>query len=443
MPLRKPQRGSGAAQASTAAVETDGAIGMAVDVAVDPESTEIRWPEDAAMRIVSRRYHLHFPGLVYIATTVMLAFGAVQSQNNLLFWAFGIAVAGLLISGIVSGSALMGLQMARLGVSESPVGRTTFMRYALRNRNRFFPAMALNIEELDVNSDPAPGAKSDPRVAPLSLPAGACELVAARTVVDCQTRALAKRRGRGSLRRVRVWTTYPFGLTRKSVTFEGPKSILVLPHVPRLKNGALDRILGADQRGVLTAATRGVSDEFWSLREYQIGDPTRSIAWKASARSGQLIVRQTAALTPVRLWVRIGELTDEAFETAVTLAAGMIRQADELGWSMGLWIPGSGVLIVPGQGQRHVHSLMRALAVASPRSLARASGAGPKSGDAVISIVGGRVSQEAQGGRASIGVDDAAELLEKGESLTPAPAVKARERSGLWSLLAGREAGGS
>jgi hypothetical protein len=57
------------------------------------EAAGVGFPSDTAMRVVSRRYHLHFPGLVYIATTVMLAFGAVQSQNNLLFWAFGIAVA--------------------------------------------------------------------------------------------------------------------------------------------------------------------------------------------------------------------------------------------------------------------------------------------------------------------------------------------------------------
>src|ERR1041385_4840021 len=57
-----------------------------------------------------RRYHFHGPGLVYILVTLFIAMGAINSQNNLLFAALGLAIGGLLISGIISGGALLGVR---------------------------------------------------------------------------------------------------------------------------------------------------------------------------------------------------------------------------------------------------------------------------------------------------------------------------------------------
>jgi uncharacterized protein (DUF58 family) len=382
------------------------------------EAAGVGFPSDTAMRVVSRRYHLHFPGLVYIATTVMLAFGAVQSQNNLLFWAFGIAVAGLLISGIVSGSSLMGLELARTGVSEAPAGQTQVIRYVVLNHGRVFPAMALNIEELDA----APRGKGDAAVT--SFPVGCCELVAPRSTAEAIASSRALRRGRGTLRRVRVWTTYPFGLTRKSVTFERAAETIVLPHAPRVRAEAIRRLISADQRGVSTSAARGISDEFWALREYRPGDPMRQIAWKASARTGQLVVRQTTALSPVRLWIEVGPHEADRMERAISLAAGVISCAAGLGWAMGLYIPGSAVCIAPHDGHRHAGVLMRGLALAGEPT-ERAPGPGPKLGEAVLRIGDGPSPGR---NRTSISIEQAASLLAPGESLTPpAPATGSQD----------------
>lgn len=387
-----------------------------------PDLTPDEFPKELGMRVVSRRYHLHVPGLVYIATTVMLAFGAVHSQNNLIFWAFGIAVAGLLISGIVSGSSLMGLEMARLGVSESPAGQTTTIRYVLRNHGRVFPAMALNIEELDVQGI----TESTP--SPVSPPAGSCELVAPRSNALAHASAGALRRGRGRLCRVRVWTTYPFGLTRKSVTFEHATEFLVLPRIPRVRADALRELVNADKRGVATASSRGISDEFWALREYREGDPTRNIAWKPSARTGQLIVRQTAALTPVRLWIEIGPHDDERFEQAIRLAAGLIASGSKLGWAIGLSLPNAGICIAPHDSQRQLPLLLRALAVATQDNT-RPAAPGPKLGEAVLRI--GADNATSTRHRRVIGIEAAGSLLEPGESLIDAASAAPSPSAGL------------
>ena len=51
---------------------------------------------------VRRRYRLRFPAYIYMLVTVFIAVGAFNSQNNLLFWAFGLSLAAMVVSGILS-----------------------------------------------------------------------------------------------------------------------------------------------------------------------------------------------------------------------------------------------------------------------------------------------------------------------------------------------------
>ena len=59
-------------------------------------------------RELKRRYHLHIPGFVYVALVLIIAVAAMNSQNNLLFWIFGVLFSGLLVSGILSGWMMLG-----------------------------------------------------------------------------------------------------------------------------------------------------------------------------------------------------------------------------------------------------------------------------------------------------------------------------------------------
>jgi hypothetical protein len=48
----------------------------------------------SGQRVGQRRYHFRYAGLIYIGVTVFIAIGALNSQNNLLFWAWGWRSAG-------------------------------------------------------------------------------------------------------------------------------------------------------------------------------------------------------------------------------------------------------------------------------------------------------------------------------------------------------------
>ncbi|WP_298329639.1 DUF58 domain-containing protein [Haloactinopolyspora sp.] len=99
------------------------------------------------------------------------------------------------------------------------------------------------------------------------------------------------RRGDRHADRVTIRTFGPLGLGGRQSWRHVPWSVRVLPafrarrHLP----SRLARLREIDGRSAVR--TRGAGTEFDSLREYVIGDDTRSIDWRATARGGGVVVR--------------------------------------------------------------------------------------------------------------------------------------------------------
>ncbi|MDN4614338.1 DUF58 domain-containing protein [Leifsonia sp. F6_8S_P_1B] len=118
----------------------------------------------------------------------------------------------------------------------------------------------------------------------------------------------------------------PLGLLRRTVTWTEQETIHVHPRtvrLPLLESGRL-RDLEGDASGDI--ADSGLS--FHALREYVPGDDRRSVHWRASARLGNLMVRQYDDLRRTRL--AIGLALDEweyasaaEFELAVSAFASL------------------------------------------------------------------------------------------------------------------------
>jgi uncharacterized protein (DUF58 family) len=296
---------------------------------------------------------------MYVVVNLFLAVGALNSQNNLLFAALGVAIGGLLVSGVVSGWSLMGLRLEREPVGPGVVGRPLPIRYVLHNTNRFMPAFALHVEEVRTRREQRGwwGVFAPTRAFLAFVPP--------RGRARGEARAQPVRRGEARLRMVRVWSTFPFGLAKKSLTFELPETALIHPGTVRIRKGLLDSVTARSPAGTGSEAFPGHGEEFYGLREYTQGDSPRRIAWRSSARTGQLVVREHASPSPARLWVvlRLGpEGTPSEDERAVTLAAAVLREAEREGVAVGLAIPAGSVALMPRPGRRHVDRLLTSLA---------------------------------------------------------------------------------
>lgn len=124
------------------------------------------------------------------------------------------------------------------------------------------------------------------------------------------------------------------GLASKEVMLAGGVAeVLVMPpHTPlAFASGTAGGRLG-DQVRLLAHGQSG--NEFHSLREYVPGDDLRRISWKASARSPELVVKETAleGLRRCTVVLDTGAWDDpDAFERAVSVTAGIITGAAEAG----------------------------------------------------------------------------------------------------------------
>jgi uncharacterized protein (DUF58 family) len=105
------------------------------------------------------------------------------------------------------------------------------------------------------------------------------------------TRLRPTRRGDRQADRVTIRSYGPLGLFSRQGTHKVPWTVRALPPFASRKHlpSKLARLRELDGR--TSVLTRGEGTEFDSLREYVVGDDTRSIDWRATARQSTLAVR--------------------------------------------------------------------------------------------------------------------------------------------------------
>lgn len=336
------------------------------------------------LRSVRRRYHLHLPGIAYLLVVILVGFSAINRQLNLLFWVFGVLIALLAISGLVSGLMMMGIRVRRLDPQHGSVGEPMSVRYAVRNASRLLPTFNIHIEELDAPSS---------RWRRLMRPSRAWIMhVGAREAVHGEAVFWPRARGQAKFGRVRIWTTFPFGLVKKSITIEQPQHTLIYPRLYELKPEVLRAIMPEGPAGMKVSTRAGSGDDYFGMREYRVGDPMHHIAWKRSACLDQLVLIERTRPSPpkVRIVLDLSIPTDELQgdddspaarrlmeEQAISLAASIALLADHAGFEVGLTVWGVGVPPIPlRRNHWHLSKILGALAGISldgPREPRRAA----------------------------------------------------------------------
>ena len=146
------------------------------------------------------------------------------------------------------------------------------------------------------------------------------------------------RRGLVTAGPLRVRRADVLGIASRSTVMPGTAELLVTPHHTPVSMGhhAAAGVLGDLIR---LKALGQTGTEFHALRPYVPGDDIRRISWKASARSTDLIVKDTAPEGLRRCTVVLdldaagysGEAGTEAFERAVSAAASVVTGAVQAG----------------------------------------------------------------------------------------------------------------
>ena len=168
----------------------------------------------------------------------------------------------------------------------------------------------------------------------------------------------AARRGWLPLGRVMLETRFPLGLFRAWSYLEPEARCLVYPKPER---AALPPPSAEDEAGGVRSPTPG-NDDFAGLRSYQPADSPRHVAWKAAARSEELLTKQFTGEAAAELWLDWRMLPAGCgLEQRLSLLAGWALSAERRGLRYGLRLPG--IEIAPGRGDTHCAAALQALAL--------------------------------------------------------------------------------
>ena len=135
----------------------------------------------------------------------------------------------------------------------------------------------------------------------------------------------------------------PFGLTLRTAAVSGDAEIVVLPKVVPLPQGrSLGSGIGSEGSIPHMVALHGEDDQ--TVREYRDGDDLRRIHWPATARTGELMVRQEDRPAKRRAVVVLdtravghgGSGRSSSLEWCVTTAASVTAHVVDAGYAVHL-----------------------------------------------------------------------------------------------------------
>lgn len=316
------------------------------------------------------------PAVLYVGLAVLVGIASANRPNNLLVWIFGVMIGLVLVSGVLSGAAMLRVRVTRLDPRHGRVGEPMILRYSVSNASAVLPLFSLHIEEL-------PGSLTDnlSRFVDAAKPwRGDAWImhVGPRQTVHGEAVVWPTRRGRVRLEQVRAWSSFPLGLIRKSVTSSQEHFTLIYPRTLPLRLDLL-RALSPEGLGGLRLSRRsGAGEDYFGMREYKPGDSIRQIAWKRSAVMDEPVTVERTRPSPprVRVVLNLQRPTDQLRfapseaasgrdleETAISIAASLIQLAEHHGFEVGLTVLGLPERPTPlRRGHWHVQKVLASLA---------------------------------------------------------------------------------
>lgn len=275
-------------------------------------------------------------GLVFALMTFVMLLGSMNYNNNLSF-VLTFLLAGLgFISMHQCQRNLIDLEMGFAGVEPVFAGQSAEFRIAVTNNAKNW-RYDLRLFSGEVRSEARDLAPGDSHIFHLELP--------------------TKRRGRIALQRFGIRTLFPFELFRAWAWLHMDLQGLVYPHPA---DNAPEPPPTQSAHGHRQHDARGEED-FAGFRQFHDGDSPRHVAWKAYARSGELLSKQFAGADTSSQWFDFDKVDADDVEERLSALTRWIVDADRTHRDYGLRVPG--VEIPPAHGDAHRHLCLKSLAL--------------------------------------------------------------------------------
>ncbi len=282
-------------------------------------------------------------GLVFALMTFAMLLGSMNYNNNMSF-ALTFILAGLgLVAMHQCQRNLVGLEIKFAGADPVFAGQAAVFRISLRNqsRKRRYQLQVYSGAQESLICDLAAG---ESKILSLSMP--------------------TQHRGLIHLPRFGVRSKFPFELFNSWAWLYVDLLALVYPHPA---TGAPRPPATIAAQGHRQHDARGEED-FAGLRTFRDGDSPHHVAWKAYARTGELLSKQFSGADTSSQWFDLASLTSNDLEVNLSILTRWILDANQLRMDYGLRLPGTE--FPPSHGESHRHRCLAALALYGEKKVA-------------------------------------------------------------------------
>ena len=313
-----------------------------------------------AKRVAIRRvrdalnYEVTREGAIYLILALVIGIAALNTGNNLLFIVVSAMLAAVVVSGVASAIVLLGIELDVVVPEHLFAGSAALARLVLRNKNRWVPSFSVSVvppkhkkpkkhvtmqrssfrfppkskpgkewfmwPDLSVRwtSDPPP--PSDVFRGTVYFP-----FIPARQSAQAEVELLFAKRGSYVQNGFGLQTKFPFSFLNKTRTIAMKREVVVYPSVETTDEffEMLPLITGEFETYV-----RGRGYDLYRIRDYAVEDTARHVDWKATARTGDLKVREFTREDERKLRLVFdnpspGVISRASYERGVTLAASL------------------------------------------------------------------------------------------------------------------------
>ena len=303
---------------------------------------------------IRRSLRLTSEGVRFLLFTIGIGVAAVNTGNNLFYLLLAMMLSLVVVSGLLSEQCVRRLHFHRHVPDLIMANEPTAVTVSLTNDSRWLPSFSIRLYDVAHGQDLDRGLFVDH--------------VPAQRSVMLSYPILASSRGRLRLEGIRAETLFPFGLFLKRALYEVPADIPVSPPIRPLSLRFVDELVSEGQG--LSLPKRGHGTQLYNLRLYRPGDDSRAIHWMTTARTTNLIVRETEAEDQRRITIVLSTVApddaDPLFERSVSLVASLLWQLSQKSYPSRLIVDAedSG----PGSGSDHLLTMLRLLALCERRS---------------------------------------------------------------------------
>src|SRR5579862_3795707 len=289
-------------------------------------------------------YEITGVGITYILMVLLIGIAALNTGNNLLYIIVAAMLAAILASGVASAITLRNLHLEIQLPEHVFASRPILGHIFLRNLRRWMPSFSVNIVSLQPKRKIASRSRGifqsrfsrpqdqsrqheDSAHSPTGIFQGSAffPYVPPSSEVRADTQLCFEKRGRYCQNVFGIATRFPFAFLIKTRRVSLQKEVIVYPRVEPTDEffEVLPLVTGEFETFV-----RGRGYDLYRIREYMPEDSARHVDWKATARTGNLKVREFSREDERKLRIIFdnpapGALEHEIYERAVRLAASL------------------------------------------------------------------------------------------------------------------------